>query len=127
MHLSVFTTFFPQYLGFPVLVELVPTFSFAVCFMSARILATPPCAISPAAISDTQHRRCSCLVVCAICVGGLLQGKAWSCISQGSYAGNSWNENLLFGLYVRQLITIISDLVPSKKQTCSLIGGRQQQ
>src|SRR6218665_1179528 len=45
-----------------------------------------------AAVSDTQRRptctRCSCLVVCAIYVwGGVLQGKAWSCISQRSYAG----------------------------------------
>src|SRR6218665_3936804 len=117
MHLSVFTTFFPQYLGFPVLVELVPTFSFAVCFMSARILATPPCAISPAAASDTQHRRCSCLVVCAICVGGLLQNKAWSCIAQESYAGLTIFSSVCISWYGRQLITIISDLVPSNKQT----------
>src|SRR6218665_2990222 len=100
--------------------------------MSTRILATPHCAISPAAVSDTQHRRCSCLVVCAICVGGLLQGKAWSFISQGSYAGLTIFSSVCISWYGRQLITIISDLVPSKKQisrigACSLIGCCQQQ
>src|SRR6218665_1024252 len=42
-----------------VLVELVPTFSFAMCFMRARILATPTlCNFArnfAAAVSDTQY------------------------------------------------------------------------
>src|SRR6218665_3761785 len=70
--------------------------------------------------------------LCYLCVGGLLQGKAWSCISQGSYAGLAIFSSVCISWYGRQLITIISDLVPSKKQisrigACSLIGGHQQQ
>src|SRR6218665_1052616 len=59
--------------------------------------------------------------------GGLLQGKAWSCISQGSYGGLKVFTSVCISWYGRQLIIIISDLVPSKKQisrigACSLIG-----
>src|SRR6218665_1789698 len=69
--------------------------------------------------------------LCYLC-GGLLQGKAWSCISQGSYAGLTIFSSVCISWYGRQLITIISDLVISKKQISrigagSLIGGRQQQ
>ena len=71
-----------------VLVELVPTFSFAMCFMRTRILSTatlcafyqhPHCGISPAAVPDTHNTRCSCLLpsgLCYLCVGGLQQGTA---------------------------------------------------
>src|SRR6218665_2182859 len=65
--------------------------------------------------------------LCYLCVGGLLQDKAWSCISQGSYGGLKVFTSVCISWYGRQLITIISDLVPSKKQisrigACSLIG-----
>jgi len=71
-------------------------------------------------------------------VGGLLQGSAWSCVSQVSYDGLtifSFRVSIAYpstyicvSWYGRQLITIISDLVPSKKEisgigASSVIGG----
>ena len=65
---------------------------------------------------------------------GLLQGKAWSCISQVSYAGLtifscrasvhylSTSVCITCSLYPRLLITIISDLLPSKKQIIGIRG-----
>src|SRR6218665_860708 len=75
-------------------------------------------------------------------VWGLLQGKAWSCISHGSYAGltifsyrasvHYFSTSLCISWYPRQLITIISDFLPSKKQIIGIWGKqpnrrRQQQ
>src|SRR6218665_2391395 len=65
--------------------------------------------------------------------GGLLQCKAWSCISQGSYYSvltifsssvsvQNPSTSVCISWYRRQLITIISQSVPSKKQ----IGGTGQ-
>src|SRR6218665_4043075 len=48
-----------------VLVELVPTFSFAMCFTRGTHFSN-----TPAAVSDTQHTRCSCLG-CVIYVWGV--------------------------------------------------------
>src|SRR6218665_1222144 len=55
-----------------------------------------------------------------------MQGKAWSCVSRGSYAGFTIFTYVCISWYGRQLITIISHLVPSKKHisnigACSLI------
>src|SRR6218665_2384032 len=60
-------------------------------------------------------------------VGGYLQGKAWSYISQGSYYDGLTTFSCMVSVqypstsvciiwYGRKLITIISHLVPSKKQ-----------
>src|SRR6218665_898805 len=99
--------------------------------MSARILATPPVRFRRP-LSLTQHRRCSCLVVCSICVGVYCRARLGVVFLRGSYAGLTIFSSVCISWYGRQLITIISDLVPSKKQISrigafSLIGGRQQQ
>src|SRR6218665_3170461 len=69
------------------------------------------------------QRQCQRVIGC----GGLLQGKAWGCISRGRYAGLTIFTSGCVICYGRQLMTIISDLVPSKNQisrigACSLIG-----
>src|SRR6218665_3783369 len=65
-------------------------------------------------------------------VWGLLQGKAWSYISHGSYVGLTIfsfrasvhypSTSVCISWYPRQLITIISNLLPSKKQIIGIWG-----
>jgi len=117
-----------------VLVELVPTFSFALCFTRARILATPAlCNFASRCLWHTAYTlQLPRLVVCAIYVSGVYCRARLGVVSQGSCAGLTIFTSVCISWYGKQLITITSDLVSSNKQisrigTCSLIGGRQQQ
>ena len=80
-----------------VVVELVPTFYFAMYFLRACISATPPVVYRRlAAVSDTQYTRCSCLVVCAIYVWGFTAGQGVELYFSG---GICRIDNLHFSLY----------------------------
>jgi len=102
-----------------------------VCVLLARTLTTPTLRFQQP-FQNLFHYK-------SLGVGSLLQGKAWSCISQGSYyAGLTIfslrasvqypSSSVCISWLGRQLINIISDLVLSKKQisgigATSLIDG----
>src|SRR6218665_1047443 len=94
------------------------------CVMLSCILTTPALLF--------HQPRLFCRLANHWVWGGLLQGKAWSCISHGSYAGLTIFScrasvrypytSVCISWYPRQLITIISDLLPSNKQIIGIWG-----